>query len=1004
MKASRALVLCFVGSLSLAGGMMSQYAAADTFMWGGSYGSAGGQNWATSIKSQFGGTCWAFGSAATFESKYMLTRNDTSYQPDVSEQQLVWETNPDLGDTGGGQEGQALSYMNSHGIALESAIPHDPLNENVAGPGDPWPLSSVFPDGASTHYFIGTGETSNFSANTKAKIQTALKQYGPLNVTCYASFDMYSSPDDLRNNFRGLVSSKGATYIDHSIELVGYVDDASLTTQGGGYWIIKNSWGTGEGNAGYDVVPYGILEEKNRAHEETGSVYYTGAMISTTWTGNGAAGPIWTTATQSGYRNWSNGLAWVNQETAATFDNTATAANRTISIVNTAIAHQLTFNANGYTLNNGYNGALTVTAGGIQANASVVINVPVTVGAPQIWTTAVGTTLNVTGAVHTIISDLTIAGAGNTTIGGPIDGGGVINTVGTAAPGNLIMNGTGVLTLNGASNYPGTIALNSGGLVLSPQDGATATYTGTISGPGSLQKNGLGTVVLGGTNSGLSGAVTINQGQLTLNNIRALGTNTTAVTISGGQLNYNVGGTTTSKPFNMSGGGMLNQMTGSGTFSGAVTCTGSAEIRNSAGGSMPLSNASPISGSMGGGALTFNAVGGGTINLSAGNINVTNNSGVAFSNGTTILNGSANSWAGDATVSSGTLQPNKASNLPSATAVTLNNGTLNMNGFSQSVASVASLVPASDQVTSATACGLTVSPTGDSMYAGRLNGPISLTKNGVSTFALSGNNTLSASVTTTINGGALQIGNAGTSGSLQGNVTIAGGTLSFARSDDTSFSGNIGGAGAINKYCDNRVMLTGTNNYGGRTSVLGGMLELGLTAQSPILSVGGADIQAGGLIFDYAGASDPATTIQGLLDASSDNGLWDLGQFRSSTAASLGMTLGLVDDDVAQTVTVMLTYPGDFNLDGAVNAVDKAVWSANAFSGSTWQQGDANRDGAVNGLDRDLWFVNAGRIAQPVSGSMFPAVFVTPVPEPGTLALFAAALLGLLVYGWKKRS
>ena len=75
---------------------------------------------------------------------------------------------------------------------------------------------------------------------------------------------------------------------------------------------------------------------------------------------------------------------------------------------------------------------LTVTAGGIQANQSVTINVPVTVGAPQTWTTASGMTLNVTAALHTVISNLTIAGAGSTIIGGPIDGGGVLNTVGGA--------------------------------------------------------------------------------------------------------------------------------------------------------------------------------------------------------------------------------------------------------------------------------------------------------------------------------------------------------------------------------------------------------------------------------------------------------------------------------------------------------------------------------------------------------------------------------------------
>jgi autotransporter-associated beta strand protein len=1004
MKASRAIILCFAAVVVLAGGMMSQYAAAETFMWGGPYGSMGGQNWASSIKSQFGGTCWAFGACSTFESKYMLTRNDTSYQPDLSEQQLVWETSPDMGDTDGGWEQNALRYMNSHGVVLDSAVPHDPYHENVPGALNPWPLSSVFSDGVSNHYFIGigsgtstAGEVSYFAAgSTTAGLKAALRQYGPLCVALSSSRDLYGNVQSLHDSYS---ADTTGTSTDHAVELVGWVDDTSGYLPGGlqGYWIIKNSWSTGEGVVGYDVVPFGAIEQKRKSDEETGPVYYTGAMMSTTWTGNGSGGPIWTAATQPDYRNWANGLAWVNQETAATFD--ATATNRTISIANTVIAHQLTFNASGYTLNNGYNGALTVTNGGIQANQSVTINVPVYVGAPQTWTTAAGMTLNVTGALHTIISDLTIAGAGNTTIGGPIDGGGIINTYGTALPGNLIMSGTGVLTLSGASSYSGNITLGSGSLSLAPVSGAIATYTGTISGAGAMQKNDLGTVVLGGTNSSYTGAVTINQGQLTLNTIRALGSNTTAVTIAGGQLNYNVGGTSTSKPFNISGGGVLNQMTGGGTFSGAVTCTGAAEIRNSGGGSMALTNAAPISGDMGGGALTFNG-GGGTINVSAGNINVTNNAGVTFSNGTTILNGAGNSWADGTTISNGTVQPTKANNLPSGTTVTLNNGTLNLGGYAQSIAGIASLVPGSDQVTTATACALTVAPTTDATYAGRLDGPISLTKNGSSTLILSGNNTLSASVTTTIGGGTLQIGGSATSGTLAGNVTITDGTFAIARSDDVSFGGNIGGAGSVTKNCANRLLLTGTNNYLGRTTITDGTLELALTAQSPILSGGGSDLQMGAIVFNYAGSSDPVTTIQDLLDASNDGGKWDIGQFQNSKAQLLGLTLGCVDDTTGQTVTVMVTYPGDFNLDGVVNAKDQAIWAKNAFSGSTWQQGDANGDGVVDGLDRDLLFVHTNL---PALGGVRPASGFSPVPEPGTLALLAAALIGLLAYNLRKR-
>ena len=53
-------------------------------------------------------------------------------------------------------------------------------------------------------------------------------------------------------------------------------------------------------------------------------------------------------------------------------------------------------------------------------------------------------------------------------------------------------------------------------------------------------------------------------------------------------------------------------------------------------------------------------------------------------------------------------------------------------------------------------------------------------------------------------------------------------------------------------------------------------------AWNPVLNRGGADIQAGKMVFDYASGSSPAATIRDLLAASCDGGLWDGGQFRKS--------------------------------------------------------------------------------------------------------------------------
>ena len=58
---------------------------------------------------------------------------------------------------------------------------------------------------------------------------------------------------------------------------------------------------------------------------------------------------------------------------------------------------------------------------------------------------------------------------------------------------------------------------------------------------------------------------------------------------------------------------------------------------------------------------------------------------------------------------------------------------------------------------------------------------------------------------------------------------------------------------------------------------------MGPAAQNAVFNLGGADIQAGKLVFDYNGSTSPATTIRSLLTASYHGGLWDIGQFRDST-------------------------------------------------------------------------------------------------------------------------
>ncbi|MCC6125502.1 MAG: autotransporter-associated beta strand repeat-containing protein [Pirellulales bacterium] len=520
--------------------------AAEGFDWR----NVNGQNWVTSVKSQFGGTCWAFGSCATIESKYMLTRNDPNYKPDLSEQQVVWETNPDMGSTDGGSGDSVLTYSRDHGIVLQSECPYQSSSPDV-GIAPYWPLAA----GWENRVFKSTSRKLSTSSSVQA-VKDALKKYGPMNFYLRVDDEFYSpAPGEYRGT--------------HIVSIVGFQDD--LAAPGGGYWIIKNSWGSGWNGDGYGKVAYAVRPKSSGDMDAIdGAVYYTGSMADATWKGGTAS---WTNAGN----NWTVSgatFAWDNKETTANFS-VANGANP-ITLSGIVIAHGLNVNAGatGYVFSPpsaSTTGALTVTAGGIAANESVTINVPVTVGAPQTWSVASGKTLSINNAVHTIISNLTVTGDGNTEISGVIDGGGALNTYG-AAPGNLTKSGTGSLLIAGASNYGGTIAISGGTLNFAPGAGVSATYSGSISGSGAVVKSGGGKATLTYSNNTYTGNTTISEGTLEANHDDGLPPES-FLKLDGGVLQC-LSGNTFTRSLGTSGSSKFQWAGGGGGFaagSGAMT-------------------------------------------------------------------------------------------------------------------------------------------------------------------------------------------------------------------------------------------------------------------------------------------------------------------------------------------------------------------------------------------------------------------------------------------------
>ncbi|MHC1727196.1 MAG: C1 family peptidase [Syntrophobacteraceae bacterium] len=196
------------------------------------------QSGTTPIKNQGScGGCWAFGTVGPLESQVKLQCGVTT---DLSEQYLISCNTDGWGCNGGWW---------AHDYHLSKPPENDTRTGAVREGSLPYQASDVACKGPYTHPYQIT--SWSFVAGQPRPTVQAIKQaiytYGPIGSAIYVGpkFQAYSS---------GIFDADESGQINHAIVLVGWKDDLGTDN---GYWILRNSWGTGWGENGYMRIRYG---------------------------------------------------------------------------------------------------------------------------------------------------------------------------------------------------------------------------------------------------------------------------------------------------------------------------------------------------------------------------------------------------------------------------------------------------------------------------------------------------------------------------------------------------------------------------------------------------------------------------------------------------------------------------------------------------------------------------------------------------------------------------